>query len=104
VTEMIRITGGTLRVGSDEFSARVRRAETAPIPGSRGAMRPSPKACRGPTLASAEPGSRIPRRVLKGGSYLCSPDYCPRFRPAARSPQSDDSATTHIGFRCARDV
>lgn len=48
-------------------------------------------------------GSRIPRRVLKGGSYLCSPDYCLRFRPAARSPQAEDSATTHIGFRCAAD-
>ncbi|QNE34011.1 formylglycine-generating enzyme family protein [Leifsonia shinshuensis] len=54
--------------------------------------------------ASSEPGSRIPRRVLKGGSYLCSPDYCLRFRPAARSPQADDTATTHIGFRCAADV
>ncbi|MGH3702991.1 MAG: formylglycine-generating enzyme family protein [Agromyces sp.] len=54
--------------------------------------------------ASAEPGSRIPRRVLKGGSHLCSPDYCLRYRPAARSPQADDSATTHIGFRCARDA
>jgi len=51
---------------------------------------------------SAEPGSRIPRRVLKGGSHLCSPDYCLRYRPAARSPQADDSAATHIGFRCAR--
>ena len=54
--------------------------------------------------ASAEPGSRIPRRVLKGGSHLCSPDYCLRYRPAARSPQADDTATTHIGFRCAGDV
>jgi formylglycine-generating enzyme required for sulfatase activity len=54
--------------------------------------------------ASAQPGSRTPRRVLKGGSYLCSPDYCLRFRPAARSPQAEDTATTHIGFRCARDV
>jgi len=50
--------------------------------------------------ASPEPGSTIPRRVLKGGSYLCSPEYCLRFRPAARSPQAEDSATTHIGFRC----
>jgi formylglycine-generating enzyme required for sulfatase activity len=54
--------------------------------------------------ASAEPGSTIPRRVLKGGSHLCAPEYCLRYRPAARSPQSEDSATTHIGFRCARDV
>ncbi|GAA2244584.1 formylglycine-generating enzyme family protein [Herbiconiux moechotypicola] len=44
------------------------------------------------------------RRVLKGGSYLCSPDYCLRFRPAARSPQTEDSASTHIGFRVARDA
>jgi formylglycine-generating enzyme required for sulfatase activity len=53
---------------------------------------------------SAEPGSRIPRRVLKGGSHLCSPQYCLRYRPAARSPQAEDSSTTHIGFRCARDA
>ena len=49
-------------------------------------------------------GSRIPRRVLKGGSHLCSPEYCLRYRPAARSPQADDTATTHIGFRCVRDA
>ncbi len=54
--------------------------------------------------ASSEPGSRIPRRALKGGSHLCAPEYCLRYRPAARSPQSDDSATTHIGFRCARSL
>jgi len=41
-------------------------------------------------------------QVLKGGSHLCAPEYCHRYRPAARSPQSQDSATTHIGFRCAR--
>ena len=54
--------------------------------------------------ASAEPGSTIPRRALKGGSHLCAPEYCLRYRPAARSPQADDSATTHIGFRCARSL
>jgi formylglycine-generating enzyme required for sulfatase activity len=51
---------------------------------------------------SAEPGSDIPRRVLKGGSHLCAPEYCLRYRPAARSPQAQDSATSHIGFRCVR--
>ncbi|MBC7276829.1 MAG: formylglycine-generating enzyme family protein [Nocardioides sp.] len=54
--------------------------------------------------ASAENGSTIPRRVLKGGSHLCAPEYCLRYRPAARSPQADDTATTHIGFRCVRSV
>ncbi len=39
-------------------------------------------------------------QALKGGSHLCAPEYCHRFRPAARSPQSQDSSTTHIGFRC----
>ncbi len=51
---------------------------------------------------SAEPGSTEPRRVLKGGSHLCAPEYCLRYRPAARSPQADDTATSHIGFRCVR--
>jgi formylglycine-generating enzyme required for sulfatase activity len=39
-------------------------------------------------------------QCLKGGSHLCAPEYCHRFRPAARSPQSQDSSTTHLGFRC----
>jgi formylglycine-generating enzyme len=43
-------------------------------------------------------------QALKGGSHLCAPEYCHRYRPSARSPQSQDSATTHIGFRCAADV
>lgn len=54
-------------------------------------------------LAAPEPGGQ-PRRVLKGGSHLCSPEYCLRYRPAARSPQSDDTSMTHIGFRCARSL
>lgn len=44
------------------------------------------------------------QRVLKGGSHLCAPEYCLRYRPAARSAQTEDSATTHIGLRVARDV
>ena len=44
------------------------------------------------------------RYVLKGGSHLCAPEYCLRYRPAARSPQSHDTSTTHIGFRCALDA
>ncbi len=40
-------------------------------------------------------------QALKGGSHLCAPEYCHRYRAAARSPQSQDSATSHIGFRCA---
>jgi len=55
-------------------------------------------------IASAEDGFQTPRRVLKGGSHLCTPEYCLRFRPAARSPQAEDTGMSHIGFRCARDA
>ncbi len=40
-------------------------------------------------------------RVMRGGSYLCHPSYCWRYRNAARSAASPDSSTGHIGFRCA---
>ena len=42
----------------------------------------------------------IPRRVVKGGSFLCAPDYCRRYRPAARMAQGIDTSTSHLGFRC----
>jgi sulfatase modifying factor 1 len=42
----------------------------------------------------------IPRRVMKGGSHLCAPNYCQRYRPAARMAQGVDTSTSHLGFRC----
>jgi sulfatase modifying factor 1 len=51
---------------------------------------------------SYDPGTaaRIPRKVLKGGSHLCAPNYCQRYRPAARHPEPIDTSTSHVGFRC----
>jgi sulfatase modifying factor 1 len=46
------------------------------------------------------PAIRIPRKVMKGGSYLCAPNYCQRYRPAARMAQPVDTSTCHLGFRC----
>jgi len=46
------------------------------------------------------PGVRIPRKVLKGGSHLCAPNYCRRYRPAARHAEPIDTSTSHVGFRC----
>jgi formylglycine-generating enzyme required for sulfatase activity len=46
------------------------------------------------------PQATIPRKVMKGGSYLCAPNYCRRYRPAARMAQAIDTATCHLGFRC----
>lgn len=48
----------------------------------------------------AQPRVRIGRKVLKGGSHLCAPNYCQRYRPAARHPEMIDTSTSHIGFRC----
>jgi formylglycine-generating enzyme len=47
-----------------------------------------------------QPQFRIPRKVVKGGSHLCAPNYCLRYRPAARQPQMIDTGMAHIGFRC----
>jgi formylglycine-generating enzyme required for sulfatase activity len=42
----------------------------------------------------------MPRKVIKGGSHLCAPNYCRRYRPAARMAQAVDTSTSHLGFRC----
>jgi formylglycine-generating enzyme len=52
------------------------------------------------SLDARAPGVGIPRKVLKGGSFLCSPNYCFRYRPAARIPEPIDTTTCHVGFRC----
>ena len=68
---------------SDWFTADDEGAESAPC-------------CAPPTL----PGERFPRKVIKGGSHLCAPNYCLRYRPAARQGETVDTSTAHIGFRC----
>jgi sulfatase modifying factor 1 len=52
------------------------------------------------SIDPAIPGVAIPRRVMKGGSHLCAPNYCQRYRPAARMAQPIDTSTSHLGFRC----
>jgi formylglycine-generating enzyme required for sulfatase activity len=70
-----RIEGGTFRIGSDVHYPKKRPARSAP-------------------------GPRVARKVIKRGSDLCAPNYCQRYRPAARYPQAVDTTTSHIGFRC----
>ena len=53
-----------------------------------------------PATILAQPQVRIPRKVIKGGSFLCAPNYCRRYRPAARMAQAIDTSTCHLGFRC----
>ena len=73
------------------------RGHALPAGGADGAGADAPAKSCCPT--SAEPNPSLVQ-ALKGGSHLCAPEYCHRFRPAARSPQSQDTSTTHIGFRC----
>jgi len=55
---------------------------------------------RNPRVTSPQLEEAIPRRVIKGGSHLCAPSYCLRYRPAARQGEAVDTSTGHIGFRC----
>jgi formylglycine-generating enzyme required for sulfatase activity len=48
----------------------------------------------------SQPAIKIPRKVIKGGSHLCAPNYCRRYRPAARHAEAVDTSTSHLGFRC----
>jgi len=75
----------------------------------RASRQTEPASCCGPQSALSlqmashdprQPAIRIPRKVLKGGSHLCAPNYCRRYRPAARYPQPIDTSTCHVGFRC----
>jgi formylglycine-generating enzyme required for sulfatase activity len=42
--------------------------------------------------------------VIKGGSFLCAPNYCSRYRPSARQVRVDGEPACHIGLRCAADL
>ena len=72
----------------------------------------APKACCIPenprggreeaSLDPLQPHIKIPRKVIKGGSHLCAPNYCRRYRPAARHAEAIDTSTSHLGFRCVK--
>lgn len=91
------MTGNTWEWTSDWYVARHANAAVKACCGpSTNPRITSPEGSYDP----AQPQFRIPRRVVKGGSYLCAPNYCLRYRPAARQPQMIDTSMSHIGFRC----
>jgi sulfatase modifying factor 1 len=70
--------------------------------GSRSAVGGHASCCvpANPRVDEPAMSESIPRRVIKGGSHLCAPNYCLRYRPAARQGEAVDTSTGHLGFRC----
>ncbi len=77
--------------------ARIQKSGCCTLANPRGGERES-------SLDPRSPQIRIPRKVMKGGSHLCAPNYCRRYRPAARMAQPIDTSTSHLGFRCISRV
>jgi formylglycine-generating enzyme required for sulfatase activity len=83
------MTGNVWEWTSDFFSPAANGAPPCCAPRNRHVTPPQ-----------GEAEDRFPRRVIKGGSHLCAPNYCLRYRPAARQGETVDTSTGHIGFRC----
>jgi formylglycine-generating enzyme required for sulfatase activity len=58
-----------------------------------------PLALEAASYDPSQPNIKIPRKVLKGGSHLCAPNYCRRYCLAARHAEPIDTSTSHVGFR-----
>ena len=57
---------------------------------------------RGPT-ASYSPGDDQPQRAQRGGSFLCTDQYCTRYMMGTRGKGDVDTGSNHLGFRCVKD-
>jgi formylglycine-generating enzyme len=93
------VTGNVWEWTTDYYSARGPGADAAASACCKPPLNPQIETPDGSHDRDA-PRASIPRRVIKGGSHLCAPSYCLRYRPAARQPEAIDTSTSHIGFRC----
>jgi formylglycine-generating enzyme len=98
------MTGNVWEWTADYFRQRHQPDHSAPMGSPAGA---ADRPCSPPRLrlaaeppAAPFPAPELPRRVIKGGSHLCAPNYCLRYRPAARQGGAIDTSTSDLGFRC----
>jgi formylglycine-generating enzyme required for sulfatase activity len=89
------VTGNVWEWASDYYTNPNKTEHSCCVPNNPQVLTPDDS-----FAPAGEPGSNIPRRVIKGGSHLCAPNYCLRYRPAARQPQMIETGTAHLGFRC----
>ena len=99
---MVWIPGGSFLMGSVRHYPEVAPAHQVTVGGFWIDRQPITNPRGGERDTSVDPRDRsaIPRKVMKGGSHLCAPNYCRRYRPAARMAQPVDTGTSHLGFRC----
>ena len=88
------VTGNVWEWTVDYFTAAHTATRSCCVPDN-----PRATSAEGSRMAG-QPGEQFPRKVIKGGSHLCAPNYCLRYRPSARQSQTVDSAMGHLGFRC----
>ncbi len=94
---LLDITGNVWEWTTDHFAVDHRSGGKNVTPSQSCCVPRNPRVSREHGIDAQE---IYPRRVVKGGSHLCAPNYCLRYRPAARQGQTEETSTAHLGFRC----
>jgi formylglycine-generating enzyme required for sulfatase activity len=96
--DMVRIPGGTFRMGSNDHYPEEAPVHRVTVDGFW--IDRTPVTNRQFKAFVKATG----HKVIKGSSHLCAPNYCRRYRPAARHAEAIDTSTSHLGFRCVTRI